>query len=137
PAPVLVGETDQGEAILRPQLVHEVADRLLRRVELAALPHASGHVEEERDRDGLVALDREVLDLLRDALVEELEILRGQAGNEPAFAIFDARREQDESYGDLLLLLDLEDPLDGRVIELLLAGRRWLWRVRRRGRGHD
>src|SRR5260221_2635269 len=41
PRDLLVRETDKREAILRSQLVHEVANRLFRRLELAALAHAA------------------------------------------------------------------------------------------------
>jgi hypothetical protein len=133
PGDLLVGEADQREAILRPQLVDEVPHRLLRRVELAALPHAPGHVEQEGDRDRLVALHREILDLLRDALVEKLVVLGGQTGDEAPFPVLDAGGQQHEANGDFLLLLHLENALDRRIVQLFLP-RRGNERGVRRGR---
>jgi hypothetical protein len=120
PRYLLVGEANQGEAVLGTELIDEESHRLLGRIDFPALPHAAGHVEHEGYRYGLVALDREVLDLLGDALIGQFEVLGVEAGDDSAPLILYAGRKEDQPYGDFLLVLKPQEPLDRRIVELPL-----------------
>src|SRR4030095_16327777 len=92
--------------------LQEVPDSLSGLADLVEETHASRHVQEKSDRDALLLVHVEEIDLLRNMVLEDLEVLLGQAEDGTTVPVAGHRRQQDAIHADGRREARLEHPAD-------------------------